>query len=99
MSWTASRRRCRCSASSCAIPISSTANTTFTGSNTISPAVSQRGARERQMARLLLCVAALLSLVLPAQAQKQETVTVGGKQAFLHVPANAVLIPGKGGII
>ena len=55
------------------------------------------------MARLLLCVVALLSLALPAQAQKQETVTVGGKQAFLHVPANArasaVLIPGKGGII
>ncbi|MEX2127063.1 MAG: alpha/beta hydrolase [Xanthobacteraceae bacterium] len=37
-----------------------------------------------------------------ASAQAQESVQVGGKQAFLHVPANArasaVLLPGKGGI-
>jgi len=54
------------------------------------------------MRRFISCVAVLACLTLPAQAQKQETVQVGGKQAFLHVPANArasaVLIPGKGGI-
>jgi hypothetical protein len=53
------------------------------------------------MNRLLLCLAFLI-LALPAHAQKQETVSIGGKQAFLHVPANArasaILIPGKGGI-
>ncbi|HEX5777825.1 MAG TPA: alpha/beta hydrolase [Xanthobacteraceae bacterium] len=39
---------------------------------------------------------------LPAQAQKQESLQVGGKQVTLHVPANArasaILIPGKGGV-
>jgi hypothetical protein len=54
------------------------------------------------MNRFLLSLAFLI-LAVPAEAQKQETVQVGGKQTFLHVPANprasAVLIPGKGGII
>jgi hypothetical protein len=54
------------------------------------------------MNRILLSLAFLI-LAVPAEAQKQETVQVGGKQTFLHVPANprasAVLIPGKGGII
>jgi hypothetical protein len=53
------------------------------------------------MTRILLSLAFLI-LAVPAEAQKQETVQVGGKQTFLHVPANprasAVLIPGKGGI-
>jgi hypothetical protein len=35
-------------------------------------------------------------------AQAQQTVNVGGKQAFLHAPANArasaILVPGRGGI-
>jgi hypothetical protein len=44
-------------------------------------------------------VALLLSI---GSAHAQESVQVGGKQAFLHKPANAkasaVLVPGKGGI-
>ena len=54
------------------------------------------------MIRILTCLMMLALPVLPAQAQKQESVNVGGKQAFLHVPANArasaVLVPGRGGI-
>jgi hypothetical protein len=47
---------------------------------------------------------AILLLAAPAaHAQQQQTVKIGDKQAFLHVPANprasAVLIPGKGGVI
>lgn len=52
------------------------------------------------MFRLLSCIVLFACLSLPAAAQ--QTVQVGGKQAFLHAPANArasaVLIPGKGGI-
>jgi hypothetical protein len=55
------------------------------------------------MIRLVLCIVATVSVLpAPAQAQKQETVQVGGKQVTLHVPANArasaILIPGKGGV-
>ena len=56
------------------------------------------------MIRILTCLMMLALPALPAQAQaqKQESVNVGGKQAFLHVPANArasaVLVPGRGGI-
>jgi hypothetical protein len=53
------------------------------------------------MLRFLSVCVALSCLSIPALAQ--QTVTVGGQQAFLHSPANArasaVLIPGKGGII
>jgi hypothetical protein len=52
------------------------------------------------MVRVLMSLTVLACLSLPAHAQK--TVTVGGKQATLHVPANArasaILIPGKGGV-
>jgi hypothetical protein len=55
------------------------------------------------MIRFVLSIVATVSvLAAPAQAQKQETVQVGGKQVTLHVPANArasaILIPGKGGV-
>jgi hypothetical protein len=52
------------------------------------------------MVRVLMSLTVLACLSLPAHAQK--TVAVGGKQATLHVPANArasaILIPGKGGV-
>lgn len=53
------------------------------------------------MRRALSCFATLIFLSLPAYAQ--QTVTVGGKQAILHVPPNArasaVLVPGRAGIV
>ena len=52
------------------------------------------------MIRAILVV--VLLAVGSVQAQTQESVQVGGKQAFLHKPANArasaILVPGKGGI-
>ncbi len=55
------------------------------------------------MFRILTCLMMLAVPVLPAQAQTEEKVQVGGQQAFLHVPANArasaVLVPGRGGIV
>jgi hypothetical protein len=52
------------------------------------------------MLRVTTCFTILIFLSLPALAQ--QSVTVGGKQATLHVPANArasaILIPGKGGV-
>lgn len=55
------------------------------------------------MHRLLLAAAlALLTLPGPLSAQTQQSVAIGDKEAFLHVPPNArasaVLVPGKGGI-
>jgi hypothetical protein len=45
---------------------------------------------------------ALILAALVAPAQAQQRVTIGDKEAILHVPANprasAVLVPGKGGI-
>jgi hypothetical protein len=53
------------------------------------------------MTRVVALIALLACVSQPAFAQK--AVEVGGKQTFLHVPANArasaVLIPGKGGVI
>jgi hypothetical protein len=52
------------------------------------------------MARILALCAALACISFPAHAQ--QTVNVGGKQAFLHTPPNArasaILVPGRGGI-
>jgi hypothetical protein len=50
--------------------------------------------------RIIAFAFILAALVAPAQAQQR--VTIGDKEAILHVPANArasaVLVPGKGGI-
>ena len=50
--------------------------------------------------RIIVLALILAALVAPAQAQQR--VTIGDKEAILHVPANprasAVLVPGKGGI-
>jgi hypothetical protein len=47
-------------------------------------------------------VLALILAALVAPAQAQQRITIGDKEAILHVPANprasAVLVPGKGGI-
>lgn len=55
------------------------------------------------MHRLFLAISlALLTLSGPLSAQTQQSVTIGDKEAILHVPPNArasaVLVPGKGGI-
>jgi hypothetical protein len=53
------------------------------------------------MRAILLAILSLAATA--AQAQQQQTVSVGGQQTFLHVPANprasAILIPGKGGVV
>ena len=53
------------------------------------------------MFRAPTCITVLVFLSLPALAQ--QSVTVGGKQAILHVPPNArasaVLVPGRAGIV
>jgi hypothetical protein len=53
------------------------------------------------MRAILLAILSLAATA--AHAQQQQTVSVGGQQTFLHVPANArasaILIPGKGGVV